>query len=211
LNNSKHKKTKAGLQLLGMKDQQKAGVVLDAGPVTASITENISWLPGRNRLELITIAGSSRTVDEAEFWRNMRNPVAQTLIDATDKQVEDAINHRIEMGEMREDDGPKTLVKKLDEYRTKIRPAAETFPHLLRLHRDMPLQERVSMLVDYLHEREILSRKVHADWKKKLGNRNHTANIEIRRIESKKPAAIHAQHPQRFEHYLSVNERAFAR
>ncbi len=198
---SRNRKTMAGLQLSQVTSDQRAGKVLDAGPVIASLEENFSWLANLDGLEVLLLAGSPRTVDEALYLKS--NPhIRFVLIEATDAQVAASVQWRIDSGKMRPDDGPHTLETKLKEYKEKIIPAANTIPanRMLRIDRTMSLTSRVEAVVNHMYvpgsQHTVIPKKIYERWMDRLRTRNHPIHAAIHAIENPPitAARVHTHH-----------------
>ena len=207
---SKRRKTAAGLQLLEMAADEKAGKVLDTGPVISSIDENLAWIKERyQHIELLGLAGCTRHPLETAYWKGHRR-TRQVLIDATPEQVAASIKSRMEKArlrneEVRPDDGS-TLALKLEEYENKIKPAVNAFPpHLvLRINRSMPLRTRVEKMVLHMWcedtEETLISRTTFEMYMDRLASPNDHVHTAIAAVESGSPTIPHRpiEEKQRF-------------
>jgi adenylate kinase family enzyme len=193
LDESKKRKTNAGLMLIEQNADQLAGKILSPKPVFESVTENISWIPGSMGLETFNLAGSPRTPNEAELFLNAfgKRRLRVFHIISTPEQVYAAIVRRIESGELREDDGPRTFQTKMAEYDNKVVPAIKHIPRdiLTEIKYEMPLFEKVELFV----KKMVIPDNIRKRMLTRLHTRNHPVRQTINGIVNARPqqAAVH--------------------
>jgi adenylate kinase family enzyme len=187
LEDSKLRKTPAGLALIAQDADRLAGKILKAEPVFESVMENITWIPGYMDLKTFLLAGSPRTPQEWALYLKKfgKSHLHVFHILCKPEQIQRAIEHRILSGEIREDDGPRTLATKLLEYKEKVLPAVALVPKgiLTEIPYEMPLTEKLELYVMKMR----IAENVRVRMLKKIGTRSHPVHEAIRNILAPKP------------------------
>lgn len=157
IKNSKLWKNKPGLQLLRQGDFQEKGLLGDSRPVVDSIMENLHWLKRRHiDAQHFIIPGGGRACEEIDVWDELVSKgivsYRVVFIECTKKQTSEGIERRIKSGELRADQGPAELERRLKEYKTKTLPMLKHVrPELLHLtHRTKPARVRTIETVSHM-------------------------------------------------------------
>ena len=187
---SRRRRTKVGKQLLKLGDAQKAGFLLPGDLVVESVMENLEWF-GEGQDGIVPfhvfLAGSPRTVEEAQRWKEVFASDKKLLlrvlhVECTREEVHDGIKARKKNGVNREDDAAESLKTKWDEYQRQTLPALNLLGGdiLYKTKRERPLLERVHNLVGIAAVPEHTRR----NWFAKLHNSNHPIHEAIERVEN---------------------------